>query len=105
MNVLIILTSHSKLGITGNKTGSWIDEFAAPYYILKDAGANITLASPRGGQPPVDPQSAEPANRTDATRRFDKDSDLQYLLAHTIKVSEIPTAGFDAVFSARYKAK
>ncbi len=98
MRILIILTSHSELGNTGNKTGFWIEEFAAPYYTLKDAGATITLASPRGGQPPVDPKSAEPANQTEATRRFDKDVELQHLLAHTTKLSEISAVGFDAVF-------
>jgi putative intracellular protease/amidase len=98
MKILIILTSHSELGNTGHKTGFWIEEFAAPYYILKDAGAMITLASPRGGQPPVDPKSAEPASQTEATQRFDKDGDLQNLLAHTIKLSEVSAVGFDAVF-------
>ena len=98
MKILIILTSHGELGNTGHKTGFWIEEFAAPYYILKDAGATITLASPRGGQPPVDPKSAEPANQTEATNRFDKDADLQQLLAHTVKLSEVSAADFDAVF-------
>jgi putative intracellular protease/amidase len=98
MKVLIILTSHSELGNTGHKTGFWIEEFAAPYYILKDAGATITLASPEGGQPPLDPKSAEPANQTEATHRFDKDFDLQHLLAHTTKLSEVSAVGYDAVF-------
>ena len=79
MKVLIVLTSHSDLGKTGQKTGFWIEEFAAPFYVLQDAGVEITLASPKGGQPPIDPKSAEPVNQTDATRRFDADKDLQEL--------------------------
>ena len=98
MKVLMVLTSHSDLGTTGHKTGFWIEEFAAPYYILKDAGADITLASPKSGQPPIDPKSAEPSNQTEATRRFDQDKELQSLLAHTQKLSELKAADFDAVF-------
>ena len=98
MKVLIVLTSHSELGNTGKKTGFWIEEFAAPYYVLSDAGATITIASPKGGQPPVDPKSAEPEAQTAATKRFDKDEKLQQELAHTKKLSEINAADFDAVF-------
>jgi len=98
MKVLIILTSHSELGNTGHKTGFWIEEFAAPFYVLKDAGAEITLASPRGGQPPIDPKSAEPANQTTATQRFNKDLHLQILLEHTTRLSEISAVDYDAVF-------
>lgn len=98
MKVLIVLTSHSALGNTGHKTGFWIEEFAAPYYTLKDGGAAITIASPKGGQPPIDPKSAEPANQTEATKRFDKDENLQQLLAHTKILSEISAVDFDAVF-------
>ncbi len=98
MKVLIVLTSHSALGNTGLKTGFWIEEFAAPYYTLKDAGAAITIASPKGGQPPIDPKSAEPANQTEATKRFDKDENLQHLLANTKILSEISADDFDAVF-------
>jgi putative intracellular protease/amidase len=98
MNVLMVLTSHSELGNTGKKTGFWIEEFAAPYYTLKDAGVNITLASPKGGQPPIDPKSAEPDAQTDATRRFNADKDLQALLAQTKKLSEVNADDFDAVF-------
>jgi putative intracellular protease/amidase len=98
MKVLMVLTSHSELGNTGKKTGFWIEEFAAPYYILKDAGAEITLASPKGGQPPIDPKSAEPSAQTEATKRFDKDAELQKLLANTEKLSEVKAADFDAVF-------
>ncbi len=98
MNVLMVLTSHSELGNTGKKTGFWIEEFAAPYYTLKDAGVNITLASPKGGQPPIDPKSTEPDAQTDATRRFNDDKDLQALLAQTKKLSEVNAGDFDAVF-------
>jgi putative intracellular protease/amidase len=98
MKVLMVLTSHSELGNTGKKTGFWIEEFAAPYYTLKDAGAEITLASPKGGQPPIDPKSAEPSAQTEATKRFDKDAELQKLLANTKKLSEVKAADFDAVF-------
>lgn len=98
MKILIVLTSHSALGNTGHKTGFWIEEFTAPYYTLQDAGAEIVLASPKGGQPPIDPKSAEPANQTEATKRFDKDKDLQKLLAHTKKLSEVNADDFDGVF-------
>lgn len=98
MKVLIVLTSHSELGNTGKKTGFWIEEFAAPYYKLKDAGVDVTLASPKGGQPPIDPKSAEPENQTEATRRFNEDKELQQLLSNTKKLSEISADDFDAVF-------
>ena len=94
----MVLTSHSELGNTGKKTGFWVEEFAAPYYTLKDAGAEITLASPKGGQPPIDPKSAEPSAQTEATKRFDKDAELQKLLANTKKLAEVKAADFDAVF-------
>ena len=98
MNVLMILTSHSELGNTGKKTGFWVEEFASPYYTLSDAGIEVTLASPKGGQPPIDPKSAEPDSQTEATRRFDKDQDLQQLLATTKKLSDVKAEDFDAVF-------
>lgn len=98
MKILMVLTSHSELGNTGKKTGFWVEEFAAPYYTLKDAGAAITLASPKGGQPPIDPSSTEPANQTEDTHRFDKDEALKSLLAHTKKLSAISSDDFDAVF-------
>lgn len=98
MKILIVLTSHSELGNTGKKTGFWIEEFAAPYYTLKDAGADITIVSPKGGQPPIDPKSAEPENQTDATRRFDNDTALKNLLAHTERLSDIDAEDYDAVF-------
>jgi len=94
----MVLTSHSELGKTGKKTGFWVEEFASPYYTLKDAGASITIASPKGGQPPIDPTSTEPANQTEATHRFDKDEALQDLLAKTKKLSEVSADDFDAVF-------
>ena len=98
MKILFVLTSHSELGNTGQKTGFWIEEFAAPYYILKDAGAEITLASPKGGQPPIDPSSAKPENQTDSTKRYDDDQNLQQLLAGTQVLSEVKADDFDAIF-------
>lgn len=98
MNVLMILTSHDELGDTGEKTGFWLEEFAAPYYTLKDAGARITLASPKGGQPPLDPKSDSEDAQTDATRRFKDDADAQAALASTQQLSGIEAADYDAVF-------
>ncbi len=98
MKVLIVLTSHDVLGDTGEKTGFWLEEFASPYYHLKDAGAQVTLASPSGGQPPLDPKSHEPDFQTDATRRFDNDQALQNELANTAKLAEMKVEDFDAVF-------
>ncbi len=98
MKVLIVLTSHSELGNTGKKTGFWIEEFAAPYYIMHDAGVSLTLASPKGGQPPIDPKSAEPSAQTEATKRFDADKDLQQLLSNTKKLTDVSADDFDAVF-------
>ena len=98
MNVLMILTSHDKLGDTGKKTGFWLEEFAAPYYVLLDAGAEITLASPAGGQPPLDPQSDVPDAQTEATERFKKDDAAQRALRNTTKLAEIDAGAFDAIF-------
>ena len=98
MKILMVLTSHDKLGNTGGKTGFWLEEFAAPYYVFKDAGANITLASPLGGQPPLDPKSDDPTAQTDATRRFKADTASQTTLANTLKLSAMVAADFDAVF-------
>ena len=98
MNVLMVLTSHDQLGTTGKKTGFWLEEFAAPYYVLKDGGASITLASPRGGQPPLDPKSDEADSQTDATRRFKQDKAAQAELASTKKLADVSAGGFDAVF-------
>ncbi len=98
MNVLMVLTSHDQLGNTGKKTGFWLEEFAAPYYVLKDAGAKVILASPRGGQPPLDPKSDEADSQTDATRRFKKDPAAQAELASTKKLTDVSATDFDAVF-------
>ncbi len=98
MQVLFVLTSHSDLGDTGKKTGFWIEEFAAPYYKLSDAGVDITLASPKGGQPPIDPKSDEPGSQTEATKRFKADEGLQERLANTTPLSAFRAEDFDAVF-------
>lgn len=98
MKILIVLTSHDKLGDTGNKTGFWLEEFAAPYYVFKDAGAEITLASPKGGQPPLDPSSDTDDAQTDATQRFKGDDKAQNALANTEILSKISASGFDAIF-------
>ena len=98
MKILIILTSHAQLGNTGEKTGFWIEEFAAPYYIFQEAGAEITLASPKGGQPPIDPKSDAPENQTQATIRYKKDTALLNLMANTKKLEQINADNFDAVF-------
>ena len=98
MNILMVLTSHSDLGDTGKKTGFWIEEFAAPYYVLADAGAIITVASPEGGQPPVDPKSEAPDAQTAATKRFYADLDAIDKVAYTIKLSEVNKDDYDAVF-------
>ena len=98
MKILMILTSHDKLGDTGEKTGFWLEEFAAPYYVLKDAGAEITLASPKGGQPPLDPKSDTEDAQTAATDRFKSDDAAQAALASTEKLSGITADGYDAVF-------
>jgi putative intracellular protease/amidase len=98
MKILIVLTSHSELGDTGKKTGFWVEEFAAPYYELADAGAEITLASPQGGQPPIDPASQLAAAQTKFTHRFDKDAALKQKLAHTLKLNEVKASDYDAVF-------
>lgn len=98
MKVLIVLTSHDQLGDTGKKTGFWLEEFVAPYYVLKDAGAMITLASPKGGQPPLDPKSKLPENQTGATKRFRADAAAQAELAATEKLAEVSADSFDAVF-------
>jgi putative intracellular protease/amidase len=98
IKVLIVLTSHSDLGNTGHKTGFWIEEFAAPYYVLADAGVQITIASPKGGQPPIDPKSEMADSQTNATRRFDKDELLKKQLAHTLVLSDVKVEDYDAVF-------
>ncbi|HET6578769.1 MAG TPA: type 1 glutamine amidotransferase domain-containing protein [Gemmatimonadales bacterium] len=96
--VLMVLTSHDRLGDTGQPTGFWLEEFAAPYYVLKDAGADITLASPKGGAPPVDPKSDDPKAQTPAMERFRKDPEAQRALANTVKLSTVSAGDYDAVF-------
>ncbi|SME99127.1 type 1 glutamine amidotransferase domain-containing protein [Pseudogulbenkiania subflava] len=96
--VLFVLTSHDQLGDTGHKTGFWIEEFAAPYYALVDHGVSVTLASPKGGQPPIDPKSALPESQTPATARFNADAALQAKLAATLRLDAVRADDFDAVF-------
>jgi putative intracellular protease/amidase len=98
MKILMVLTSHDQLGDTGKKTGFWLEELAAPYYVLKDAGATITLASPKGGQPPLDPKSDLPENQTELTKRFRVDAAAQAQLADTKKLADVSANDFDAVF-------
>ncbi|MFZ0266435.1 MAG: type 1 glutamine amidotransferase domain-containing protein [Caulobacter sp.] len=98
MKILMVLTSHDILGSTGRKTGFWLEEFAAPYYVFTDAGAEVTLASPKGGQPPIDPKSDDPANQTDAMTRFKNDPAAQKVLANTVKLDEVSADDFDTVF-------
>ena len=98
MKILMVLTSHDQLGNTGEKTGFWLEEFASPYYVFKDANADVTLASPNGGQPPLDPKSDEPDSQTEATKRFKGDIDAQVALANTLKLSDISSENYDAVF-------
>jgi putative intracellular protease/amidase len=98
MKVLMVLTSHDQLGDTGRKTGFWLEELAAPYYEFKDAGAEIVLASPKGGQPPLDPKSAEPSFQTDHTRRFEADAAAKAQLASTVRLDTVKQADFDTVF-------
>lgn len=98
MNILMVLTSHDQLGDTGAKTGFWLEEFAAPYYVLKEAGNSITIASPKGGQPPLDPKSDAPEFQTEATKRFKEDSAAQVVLGSTEILDTIDPAQFDAVF-------
>ncbi|MCH4881330.1 type 1 glutamine amidotransferase domain-containing protein [Pseudomonas sp. TMW22090] len=98
MKILVVLTSHDQLGDTGEKTGFWLEELAAPYYAFLDAGAQLTLASPKGGLPPLDPKSNEPDFQTDATRRFESDTAAMKALANTRTLSDLSSAEFDAVF-------
>jgi putative intracellular protease/amidase len=98
MKILMVLTSHDLLGDTGNKTGFWLEEFAAPYYVFKDAGAEITLASPKGGQPPLDPSSDSDDAQTEATKRFKGDDAAQKDLANTVALSTVSADGYDAIF-------
>jgi putative intracellular protease/amidase len=98
MKVLLVLTSHDQLGNTGKKTGFWLEELAAPYYAFKDAGAEMTLASPKGGQPPLDPKSDEPMFQTDLTRRFNADEAAKARLANTVRLDSVNQADYDTVF-------
>ncbi|MFJ1649070.1 type 1 glutamine amidotransferase domain-containing protein [Streptomyces sp. NPDC088258] len=98
MKVLIVLTSHDKLGTTGRPTGFWLEELAAPYYHFKEAGWEITLASPKGGRPPLDPKSNETAFQTDQTRRFESDAEATAALADTVRLDSVSAADFDTVF-------
>lgn len=98
MKILIVLTSYSKLGNTNEKTGFWIEEFATPYYIFKEAGAQITLATPNGGQPPIDPKSDTPENQTPATVKYKNDKSLLKLMANTLRLEDVSEKNFDALF-------
>jgi putative intracellular protease/amidase len=98
MKILMVLTSHDQLGNTGRKTGFWLEEFAAPYFVFRDAGVQLTLASPKGGQPPVDPKSDLPENQTDAMARFKRDATAQKALANTVKLADLKSEDFDTIF-------
>ena len=98
MKILMVLTSHDQLGNTGRKTGFWLEEFAAPYFVFRDAGVQLTLASPKGGQPPIDPKSDLPENQTPAMARFKKDAAAQEALANTVKLAGVKAEDFDTVF-------
>jgi putative intracellular protease/amidase len=98
MKILMVLTSHDQLGNTGRKTGFWLEEFAAPYFVFRDANVQLTLASPRGEQPPVDPKSDLPENQTSAMTRFKQDTTAQKALANTVKLAEVKAEDYDTVF-------
>jgi putative intracellular protease/amidase len=98
MRILMVLTSHDQLGNTGRQTGFWLEEFAAPYFVFRDAGVDLTLASPKGGQPPVDPKSDLPENQTSAMARFKEDPAAQKALANTVKLAEVEADDYDTVF-------
>ncbi len=98
MKVLFVLTSHSELGNTGKKTGFWVEEFAAPYYVMVDEGVDVTIASPKGGQPPIDPKSEAPEAQTDATKRYYADEPLKKKVAHTGVLADVKADDFDAIF-------
>jgi putative intracellular protease/amidase len=98
MKILMVLTSHDQLGNTGRKTGFWLEEFAAPYFVFRDAGVQITLASPKGGQPPIDPKSDLPENQTDAMTRFKNDQAAQTALSQTVKLADMKSEDFDTIF-------
>ena len=98
MKILMVLTSHDRLGNTGRKTGFWLEEFAAPYFVFRDAGVELTLASPKGGQPPIDPKSDLPENQTPAMTRFKQDTAAQNQLSQTVRLSDMQSENFDTIF-------
>lgn len=98
MKIVMVLTSHDQLGNTGRKTGFWLEEFAAPYFVFRDAGVELTLASPKGGQPPIDPKSDLPENQTEAMSRFKQDESAQDALAHTVVLADVRAEDFDTIF-------
>ncbi len=98
MKILMVLTSHDQLGNTGRKTGFWLEEFAAPYFVFRDAGVELTLASPKGGQPPIDPKSDLPENQTPAMARFKQDQGAQRALSQTVKLADMKSQDFDTIF-------
>src|SRR4051812_34203183 len=100
MKVLLVLTSHDQFGNTGRKTGLWLEEFSSPYYVFKDAGVDLTIASPKGGQAPIDPKSDQPENQTPSMTRFKKDPAAQKDLANTAKLEDMKAEDFDTVFYA-----
>jgi putative intracellular protease/amidase len=98
MKIVMVLTSHDQLGNTGRKTGFWLEEFAAPYFVFRDAGVQLTLASPKGGQPPIDPKSDLPENQTDAMARFKRDSVAQRALSQTVELAKVKAEDYDSIF-------
>src|SRR5579864_7284924 len=98
MKIVMVTTSHDQLGNTGRKTGFWLEEFAAPYFVFKDAGVQLTLASPKGGQPPIDPKSDLPENQTPAMKRFKEDEQAKKALSQTVKLKDMKADDFDTVF-------
>jgi putative intracellular protease/amidase len=98
MKIVMVLTSHDQLGNTGRKTGFWLEEFAAPYFVFRDAGVQVTLASPAGGQPPLDPKSDLPESQTDAMARFKRDAGAQQALSQTVKLADVKAEDYDAIF-------
>lgn len=98
MKIVMVLTSHDQLGNTGRKTGFWLEEFAAPYFVFRDAGVDLTLASPKGGQPPIDPKSDLPENQTPAMTRFKQDTAAQAALSQTVKLEDVKAEEFDTIF-------
>ena len=98
MRIVMVLTSHDQLGNTGRKTGFWLEEFAAPYFVFRDAGVQLTLASPAGGQPPIDPKSDLPENQTEAMARFKRDVGAQQALSQTVKLADVKAEDYDSIF-------